>query len=272
MTVDQILPLAVFGSLFIAELIHGCYSSRMQNINERLIAWLAYIQQFSVIRPIIAFVTAGILTLMLPQSAGLLADLPFWPVLLIHILIQDFIQYWYHRFSHEWPWLWQFHKTHHTAPNMNVLVTSRGNIFWFFLMPTLYYQAVVIHLGLLEVFAWGYSIRAVISIASHSDFRWDLPLFNSPVLGPFMKVFSKVITLPDTHHAHHGMGQYEQGNGNYAPMIFFYDFIFGSARIPVHRQESFGVPEGPGQHWAEQLWWPLTGILKSPTKSTIKKN
>jgi len=272
MTLEKIIPLAVFGGLFLAELCRGCYSKEKQNLNERLIALGAYLQQFSIVRPIIALLTAAIITQLFPQSAGILSDLPFWPALLIHILIQDFIQYWYHRYSHEWPWLWKLHKTHHTASAMNVFVGPRGNIFWFFLMPTLYYQAIVIHMGLLEVFVWGYAIRAVVSISSHSAFRWDLMLFNISALKPAMKLLSKFITLPDTHHAHHGMGDYAQPNGNYAPLIFFYDTLFGSAKIPIERQQSFGVPEGPDQNWTEQLWWPASNLITFIPKLNKPKN
>ena len=87
-----------------------------------------------------------------------------------------------------------------------------------------------------------------------------------------MRLLSKFITLPDAHHAHHGMGQYEHGNGNYAPMIFLYDVIFGSARVPVQRQERFGVPEGPNLHWAKQLWSPLPGVSRSAAKTYTEKN
>ena len=68
-------------------------------------------------------------------------------------------------------------------------------------------------------------------------------VFNGP---------EKIITLPDTHHAHHGLGKYANARGNYAVTVFLFDVLLGTAKIPRARQERFGLP---GQFdWREELF------------------
>ena len=246
----------VFVPLLIAELLCGHFSRQRGNYTEMLLAWGAYIQQFSVVRPVIAFLLAALAGLLAPESANQFNHLPFWPVFFAFLLTRECMQYWYHRFSHEWPWLWKLHRTHHSAEQMNVLVTSRGNLFWFLLMPTLYFEAWMIYVGLSEPYLAAFAVLALVSISSHSGLRWDLPLFEHRVTGKLMRKIQYIITLPDTHHAHHGMGENANPNGNYAPLFFFYDVMFGTAKNPRQRQETVGIEANEHRSWWRQLWSP----------------
>ena len=256
MEILPLFPLLIFGPLLIAEILLGHLSRQRGNHQEKILAWGSYLQQAAVVRPVIAFLLAAIAGLLAPASAGSLDHLPFWPVFVVYLFSRELMQYWYHRFSHEWPWLWRLHRTHHSAQQMNVLVTSRGNLLWFLLMPTLYFEAWMIYIGLGEQYLLAYAILAAVSISSHSGFRWDLPLFANRAIGPFMHKLKYFITLPDTHHAHHGMGEEANPNGNYAPMFFFYDVLFGTAKNPVQRQSQLGIEEGDSLPWWRQLWSP----------------
>lgn len=249
------LPLLIFGSLLVLEIFGGHLSRQRGNHAEKILAWGSYLQQAGVVRPVIAFLLAGTAALILPGSENSLQHLPFWPVFIIYLFSRELMQYWYHRFSHEWPWLWRLHRTHHSAEQMNVLVTSRGNLLWFLLMPTLYYEAAMIYVGLTAPYLLAYAVLAFVSISSHSGLRWDLPLFKHHLTAPVMNRLQYFITTPDTHHAHHGMGPESNPNGNYAPMFFFYDVIFGSAKNPRQRQSQVGI-EDTSLTWWRQLWSP----------------
>ena len=251
----NVIPAVIFFSLLVLEYCYGHYSQQKANHNEKLVAWISYIQQFALVRPVIAFILAAVLAAINPSWENSLQQLPFWPVFFVYLLTRELIQYWYHRFSHQWPWLWQLHKTHHSAEQMNVLVTSRGNLFWFLLMPTLYFEAAMIYCGLAGPYLLAFAILAAVSISSHSGLRWDLPLFQHPLTAPIMNMLKYLITTPDTHHAHHGMGPKSNPNGNYAPLFFFYDVIFGSAKMPQQRQSQLGIPEGNAP-WYKQLYSP----------------
>lgn len=247
--------LVIFGGLFIAEICLGHYSRQKGDHNEKLVAWGSYLQQFAVVRPFIAFLFAMLAATLFPTFENSLQDWPLWPTVFGFLLLREFVQYWYHRFSHEWNWLWRLHKTHHSAEQMNVLVTSRGNIFWFLCMPTLYLEAAMIYAGLTEAYLVYFAMLSAVSISTHSALRWDLPLFNNRITGPVMHALKYVITTPDAHHAHHGMGDEANPNGNYTPMLFFYDVIFGTAKLPVKEQSQVGIPEG-NVSWWRQMYSP----------------
>jgi sterol desaturase/sphingolipid hydroxylase (fatty acid hydroxylase superfamily) len=253
----KLFPAVLFFGLLILELLTGHLSRQRGNWQEVIIAWGSYIQQFAVIRPVIAFTLAGVAGLIFPASADSLSHLPFWPVFFVYLFTRELMQYWYHRFSHEWPWLWALHKTHHSAEQMNVLVGSRGNVFWFLLMPTLYFEAWMIYIGLTEPYLLAYAILAFVSISSHSGLRWDLPLFHHRLTAPIMRKLQFFVTTPDTHHAHHGVGgEKANPNGNYAPLFFFYDVLFGTAKNPIARQDSVGIEVGGDLPWYRQLLSP----------------
>ena len=99
----------------------------------------------------------------------------------------------------------------------------------------------------------------LVNVLTHVSFRWDLALRQRfPRTEPMWRVLEKIITLPDAHQAHHAWGSDQaHPNGNYAVTIFFYDVLFGTAKLPRQRQEKFGLPISPRLHWAEELLWPI---------------
>lgn len=253
----KLFPLVIFVGLFVLELRYGHFSKQRGNLAEKLVSWGSYLQQFALVRPIIAFVLATFMALWFRPGENSLAHWPFWPVFFGYLFTRELMQYWYHRFSHEWPWLWKLHRTHHTAEQMNVLVTSRGNVLWFLLMPTLYYEALMIYVGLSEPYLLAYAVLAAVSLSSHSGVRWDLPLFEHRLTRPIMLRLQRIFTLPDTHHAHHGMGEESNPNGNYAPMFFFYDVWFKSDLNPQKKQSKVGIVDGDKLPWWRQLYSPF---------------
>ena len=46
------------------------------------------------------------------------ASFPYWSQLLILFFVRDFIQYFIHRLLHRVPFLWNFHKVHHSVKEM----------------------------------------------------------------------------------------------------------------------------------------------------------
>ena len=48
----------------------------------------------------------------------------WWSILLLYLL-NEFIFYWFHRFSHEFPLLWATHVNHHSSNKMNFSVAAR---------------------------------------------------------------------------------------------------------------------------------------------------
>lgn len=250
-------PFVVAAYIFAIELFRGYYSRHRMGRNDQIINFVGLIQDRIIVQPAIAFISASLFTNLLPQYAGALRDVNFWLALVVFMVSQDLIHYWFHRLAHETPWLWEFHRTHHSAEEMSIMVAPRLVIWWQLILPVSYYAGLAIYLGLTDVFLVAYSIKQVISLSHHSDLRWDLPLYQNKWTAPFMWLVERIFTTPDAHHAHHGNGANGNPMGNYAPVIFLWDFIFGTAKLPHQRQDSIGINNDPHHHWFYQLYWPF---------------
>lgn len=238
------------------EIFRGAYRKEKMSGNDWLINVLSFLTE-SLTRPLFAFAIAYLLAQMIPSSKGALAELPFWPTLIAFFFLQDFIHYWYHRLAHEWPSLWNIHRVHHSANHMSILVNSRINFLWQLLMPVNYVSGLAIYLGLTEIFVVWWAFRAWLNFLTHTEIRWDLPLYNIAALKPLVWAVEHLLTTPDAHHAHHAFGKNGMPMGNYAPVMIFWDFVFGTAKLPHRAQEHIGIQDDPNYPWYQQLFWPV---------------
>ena len=195
---------------------------------------------------------------LLPSAEGALAGVSFWLVFPLYLLFDEYVTYWVHRKSHEVPWLWRIHKPHHAPRNMNAAVTFRNNWLWLFMMPYAWLPAFAVWLGQPTVYMATVTFKTLLALLVHCELRWDLHLQHNRFLRPVMWVLERVISLPDTHHVHHGVGRYGNAMKNYGATLIVFDVLHGTVEIPHARQEGFGLPEGaPVEPWAEQIFWPL---------------
>ncbi|MFK7975875.1 MAG: sterol desaturase family protein, partial [Halioglobus sp.] len=114
------------------------------------------------------------------------------------------------------------------------------------------------------------AITYLVNVGTHLSFRWDLVLRERyPATEPVWRILERVITLPDAHQAHHAWGaEQAHPNGNYAVTLFFFDTLFGTAKLPHKRQEKFGLPISPRLPLAEELFWPLVRRPLLPKSNT----
>lgn len=258
MTIEQlvgVVVLTVFLSMLLVEALGGHHSRRTNTWRDRGFALAGISAQTLMAGPVVALMIGLLFGRVFTGTESALAQVSFWVAFPVVFFLQEFCHYWLHRWSHEKRWLWKLHRTHHSAPQLNALVLYRYNIFWTLLLPQTWIGAICVHLGLYEVFAAAILIEFVVNALTHTPYRWDLALRRLPGMTPVFNVLEKVITLPDTHHAHHGLGKHAHARGNYAITLFCLDVFYGTAKIPRERQERFGLP---GRFdWREELFWPL---------------
>ena len=132
------------------------------------------------------------------------------------------------------------------------------------MMPGIWLSGVLIYLGLGWVYAGYIVVKLAVITGAHSDLAWDRPLYRIAWLSPVMWLVERTISTPATHHAHHGRHASDPAvhyKGNYGNLLFFWDVLFGTARITRTYPTSYGVENLPATSLGEQLAWPIFGRI-----------
>jgi sterol desaturase/sphingolipid hydroxylase (fatty acid hydroxylase superfamily) len=176
---------------------------------------------------------------------------PFWTQLLIMFVIADFIQWNIHRLLHRVPFLWEFHKVHHSVKEMGFAAQFR-----FHFMETIIYKSsqylplAMIGFGI-EQFIVIHMIAVFIGHLNHANLDWDY--------GPLKYVFNN----PKMHLWHHAkkIPDGEKYGVNYGLSLSIWDYLFGTAHIPYDRAElelGFHGDENYPEAFYEQLLEPFS--------------
>jgi sterol desaturase/sphingolipid hydroxylase (fatty acid hydroxylase superfamily) len=253
------LVMAIF---YIAEVAAGKF--RKLSIDDLVVDFATFALPDMLIYPIIVFAVAALAAKFLPVHAGSLSDVPVWIQFLAFLVLEDMVNYWFHRAAHSFPkMMWAYHLAHHTPKYMSASMSHRNSLLYILAFPNQYTAALLVYLGFGETFVWYSAIKNVVLTAAHSDFCWDAFLYRYKVLHPLAWVIERTISTPATHRAHHaetegdGIGHY---NGNYSNLLFFWDVLFGTALISRKYVTTFGMPIDPAvgaTPWYVLLLYPL---------------
>lgn len=175
---------------------------------------------------------------------------PLWQRVIAGLAVGEVGFYWGHRWTHEIPYLWRYHSVHHSAEHVYFLTSARAhpidNMFVRLcgmipayilgvaspLTPT---GSLVPVLIVLIATMWGFFI--------HSNLRWRL--------GPF----EWLIATPAFHHWHHTLQ--DPVDRNYASMLPWMDWIFGTYYLPRKWPACYGIREKLPDSLGHQLIYPF---------------
>lgn len=270
--------IAIYFSFGLLELLRSDLLSKPeQTRNDAVVETVSTAMLLLVTQPLI-LVAAHMLGLrFFPEYQGALAGLSLWLAVPLFLVLDDMVQYWWHRTSHSVPWLYNLHRAHHNARYMSVRLIYRNNIIYYALMPSLWLSGVLIYLGLGWVYAGYVIIKMLVIIGAHSDVRWDAPLYKQRALAPLMWLVERTISTPATHHAHHGRHAADPAThykGNYGNLLFFWDVLFGTAKITRSYPQSYGVENLPEATLGQQLLWPIfpeNTSMEAPVKGGLTR-
>lgn len=147
---------------------------------------------------------------------------PVWSHLLVGFLVRDFVQWWTHRLLHKVPFLWEFHKVHHSVEQMGFAAHLRYH--W---MENVVYRSIeYLPLALIGVGLRDFFIIHIFTLAvghfNHSNLKLNL--------GPLKYIFNN----PQMHIWHHAYNlPEERRNGvNFGLTLSVWDYIFKTNYIP----------------------------------------
>jgi sterol desaturase/sphingolipid hydroxylase (fatty acid hydroxylase superfamily) len=150
-----------------------------------------------------------------------IASWPVWSQFLLLFVVADFIQWNVHRWLHYSPWLWEFHKVHHSVEQMGFAAHLRYH--W---METIIYKSVqyiplsMIGFGLDDFFIL-HLVTILIGHLNHANVKITY--------GPLKYVLNN----PVMHLWHHAKDVPAGTHGvNYGISLSLWDYLFGTAYIP----------------------------------------
>lgn len=264
---EIIILIGIFAVYALMEALRtGLLRKPGQRPKDVIVELLGSLVLLAVTQPLV-LLTAGLLMAgLFPSLENSLAGQALVLQFALLLIFDDMMQYWWHRLSHTVPWLYKLHRPHHDAPYMSVRIVYRNNIFYYALMPSLWFSGALIYMGLGTAYAIYLVIKLTVIYGAHSDVRWDAPLYRIPWLSPLMWIVERTISTPSTHSAHHGRHASDgitHYKGNFGNLLFFWDVLFGTAKITRQYPPSYGVENLHEAGVGEQLLWPLVPSAES---------
>jgi sterol desaturase/sphingolipid hydroxylase (fatty acid hydroxylase superfamily) len=188
-------------------------------------------------------------------SVGLLHRLPGQPWLkwILAFLIYDLWMYMIHRINHAVPFLWRFHRIHHTDRAVDVTTAFRFHAGEQIITALLFRLLIVPLLGLsaAQVILYEMLSRPVV-LFHHSNLSWP---------EKYDRLMRSLIVSPNMHRVHHSQIRNET-NSNYSTLFSFWDRLGRTYRLRKDPKTlGYGLPEFP-----EAYWQTLVGIIKTPLR------
>lgn len=171
-----------------------------------------------------------------------------WYTLILLLLLQDFVFYWFHRAGHTINIFWAAHMAHHSSEEMNLSVGIRAS-FTQRLFQFLFFDWVLVVIGFSPEAV--YSMAAVHLLLAY----WH----HTAVIGK-MGWWEKYFVTPSHHRVHHGVNP-QYIDKNFSEFLIVWDKWFGSFEEEVE-EVCYGVTHPPRtwnpihinfQFW-KQLW------------------
>jgi sterol desaturase/sphingolipid hydroxylase (fatty acid hydroxylase superfamily) len=165
--------------------------------------------------------------------------MPIWARLSAAMVVGEIGSYWGHRWSHEIPLLWRFHAVHHSAEDLDFLVSTRAHpvdlVFTRICEMTPMYA-----LGLASPMSLQGSMIPIVAMLIGQVWGFFIHANVTWRFGPL----EWLVSTPAFHHWHHTNDGPEVINKNYAPMLPWVDWMFGSLYLPKDKQpQRYGIDE-----------------------------
>jgi len=206
---------------------------------------------------LLAFVFAGLVVwttgIVREKELGLLVVLGLRDYLLlviVSILVLDCWVYWWHRINHRLPFLWRFHRVHHSDPFMDVTTAARFH-FGEIIFSSLIRLVLILLVGIpLDAIILYDMIQLPVIAFHHANIA--LP----PKADRFVRLF---VVTPFMHKVHHSRQQLET-DSNYSSILSIWDRVFGSYR---ERGEYSTIQFGLSGYDSD-VTQSVPGILQTP--------
>lgn len=152
---------------------------------------------------------------------------PTWLTWAESLLAAEVAGYWGHRLTHQVPFLWRFHRVHHSSPTMDWLAPSRRHP-----VDQVFSRTSVA----IPILAMGFAVPTIIMHFAIKRFQGLLVHANVNVrFGPL----EWFVASPHFHHWHHSADP-TTWDKNFAGQLPLVDWAFGTLYRPDHWPAGYG--------------------------------
>ena len=178
-------------------------------------------------------------------------DLPKGVGLLVFFIVSDFVQWNTHRLLHYVPFLWNFHKVHHSVKQMGFAAHLR----YHWMEPVVYKSLLYIPLAIIGNYnakdvAIVYFFTLAIGHLNHANLGWDYGILKYIFNNPKMHIWHHAKELPE--NARYGV--------NFGLTLSIWDYLFKTNYIPYNGKDielGFEGDEKFPEHFLTQEIYPL---------------
>lgn len=182
--------------------------------------------------------------------------LPYGVGLLVFFIVSDFVQWNTHRLLHRIPFLWNFHKVHHSVKQMGFAAHLR----YHWMEPVVYKSILYIPLAVIGGFnvtdvAIVHFFTLTIGHLNHANLGWDYGILKYLLNNPKMHIW---------HHAKELPSKSKYGS-NYGLTLSTWDYLFNTDHIPYDGRDielGFHEDEKFPSSFLEQELYPISKSKK----------
>jgi sterol desaturase/sphingolipid hydroxylase (fatty acid hydroxylase superfamily) len=175
---------------------------------------------------------------------GVMNGQPLWIQFAVLLVVFDFSQWLIHNLLHRVPWLWEFHKVHHSIEELDWI----GNWRFHWLEVVVYRALLYIPAAFFgfsgEAMFWNGVAGTLVGHFAHSNLRVRV--------GPLRYL----INSPEMHVWHHAHPQAGPVNRNFGLTLSVWDWLFGTGYVPGRDPARLGferIETFPTSVWGQWL-------------------
>ena len=166
-------------------------------------------------------ITAGVTVIAAPLRRALAPSIDAIPIVarcVLALIVFDFLAYWIHRAAHANAFLWRFHRTHHSDPDLGPWITFRFHVVEIAWRMAIQFFPLSVFGVAAAIPIEAYLAIVIFNLAAHSDLDWRF----GPLVGPAY------------HSVHH-----REERANFAMFFVGWDTLFGTTQKPRRHASSF---------------------------------
>ncbi len=160
-----------------------------------------------------------------------------WQQFLVAFVLLDLARYWLHYAHHRVPWLWRFHRVHHSAEQLDSTTGLRMHIFDFFqlaMIPILLFGVLIDTTSFTDwVIPAALAVGVFFDSFAHANLKHN---FNNP----FWRAWGKFLNNPHFHVWHHTRVAREF-YGNFGNVLLIWDRMFGTVVTEPRLPDEIGI-------------------------------